>query len=594
MTKQKQLPWAFLEEYRGKDFTGEWPTFPELLRIQTKRFSDTPFLTDFDGPNGSKNTLTHQQAFDKIESLAKFLISLGIKKGDKIAVTGKNSPEWAISYLATLYASGIVIPIDAGLHEPEVRNIINTAEPKVIICDDDKAAFISKDFPDIPVFLLNNTNPEKYIYNLIAKEQQILNDQPVENDTAAILFTSGTTGKPKGVMLSHKNLISDGFIAQTNLTIYPNDVFYALLPIHHAYTMQAAFICPIECGAEIVFGKSMAVSRLMKELKEGKITVMLGVPLLYNKLIAGIQKGIQNKGRLVYGILSMLGGISFLIKKLTKKNPGKKFFKAVLEQANIYTLRVAICGGGPLDKKVFKKYNEMGIDFIQGYGLTETSPIIALNPLEHFKIHSVGKDFAPYEEIKIINKETVVSSKGAKQVGEIAVKGPMVMQGYYKMPEETKEMFTEDGFLKTGDLGWMDKEHYIMLCGRAKNLIVTSGGKNVYPEEIEDAFQMCTDISQITVRGFYADGDKTSEEIEALIYPSDDLYTRLGCERNNEFVQEEIYETIAKEVAKVNKTKQSYQHITKITLLKEPLEMTTSMKVKRSYTPKVYPLPFKK
>ena len=228
MTKQKQLPWAFLEEYRGKDFTGEWPTFPELLRIQTKRFSDTPFLTDFDGPNGSKNTLTHQQAFDKIESLAKFLISLGIKKGDKIAVTGKNSPEWAISYLATLYASGIVIPIDAGLHEPEVRNIINTAEPKVIICDDDKAAFISKDFPDIPVFLLNNTNPEKYIYNLIAKEQQILNDQPVENDTAAILFTSGTTGKPKGVMLSHKNLISDGFIAQTNLTIYPNDVFYAL------------------------------------------------------------------------------------------------------------------------------------------------------------------------------------------------------------------------------------------------------------------------------------------------------------------------------------------------------------------------------
>lgn len=594
MTKQKQLPWAFLEEYRGKDFTGEWPTFPELLRIQTKRFSDTPFLTDFDGPNGSKNTLTHQQAFDKIESLAKFLISLGIKKGDKIAVTGKNSPEWAISYLATLYASGIVIPIDAGLHEPEVRNIINTAEPKVIICDDDKAAFISKDFPDIPVFLLNNTNPEKYIYNLNAKEQQILNDQPVENDTAAILFTSGTTGKPKGVMLSHKNLISDGFIAQTNLTIYPNDVFYALLPIHHAYTMQAAFICPIECGAEIVFGKSMAVSRLMKELKEGKITVMLGVPLLYNKLIAGIQKGIQNKGRLVYGILSMLGGISFLIKKLTKKNPGKKFFKAVLEQANIYTLRVAICGGGPLDKKVFKKYNEMGIDFIQGYGLTETSPIIALNPLEHFKIHSVGKDFAPYEEIKIINKETVVSSKGAKQVGEIAVKGPMVMQGYYNMPEETKEMFTEDGFLKTGDLGWMDKEHYIMLCGRAKNLIVTSGGKNVYPEEIEDAFQMCTDISQITVRGFYADGDKTSEEIEALIYPSDDLYTRLGCERNNEFVQEEIYETIAKEVAKVNKTKQSYQHITKITLLKEPLEMTTSMKVKRSYTPKVYPLPFKK
>lgn len=594
MARKKTLPWTYLEEYRGKDFKGEWPTFPELIRIQCKRFPNNSFLTDFEGPGSTKNTLTYKQAFDKINCLANFLISQGIKKGDKIAVSGKNSPEWAISYLATLYASGIVIPIDAGLHEPEVKNIILASEPKIILTDDDKAEFISKDFPNIPIYSLNKTNPEKYIYNLKANQAVTENEASQEDDLAAILFTSGTTGKPKGVMLSHKNLISDGYIAQSILTIYPTDIFYALLPIHHAYTMQAAFICPIECGAEIVFGKSMAVSRLMKELKEGKISVMLGVPLLYNKLMAGIQKGIKSKGAFVSGILSFLGGLSFIIKKFFGINPGKKLFKAVLEQANIYTLRVAICGGGPLDHNVFKKYNEMGIDFVQGYGLTETSPIIALNPIEKFKIRSVGKEFAPYEEIKIINKEAVVSTRGAKFVGEIAVKGPMVMKGYYNMPEETKEMFTEDGFLKTGDLGWMDKDHYIMLCGRAKNLIVTSGGKNVYPEEIEDAFQMCSDISQITVRGYYVEGDKTSEEIEALIYPSDDLYSRLGFERNNDFVQDEVYESIEKEVSKVNKSLQSYQHITKITLLKEPLEMTTSMKVKRNYTPKVYVLPFKK
>ena len=160
-------------------------------------------------------------------------------------------------------------------------------------------------------------------------------------------------------------------------------------------------------------------------------------------------------------------------------------FKAVLQQANIYTLRVAICGGGPLASSVFKQYNAMGIDFIQGYGLTETSPIITLNPIEHFKIESVGKDFAPFEEIKIINGEKTSTPRGMQDVGEIVVKGPMIMQGYYNMPEETAKMFTEDGFLKTGDLGWKDSEGYVMLCGRAKNLIVTNGGKNVYPEEIE-------------------------------------------------------------------------------------------------------------
>lgn len=384
--------------------------------------------------------------------------------------------------------------------------------------------------------------------------------------------------------------MSDGFIAQRNFNHYNTDVFYALLPIHHAYTMQAAFINPLMTGASIVFGKSMAVSKLLRELKEGKITVMLGVPLLYNKLLSGIRKGIKAKGPVVAGILGFISWLSFFIKKVFHVNLGKRFFKPVLEQASIYTLRVAISGGGPLAASVCRQYNAMGIDFIQGYGLTETSPIIALNPVEHFKIESVGRSFAPYEEIKILDPEKVITKKGIEEVGEIAVKGPMVMQGYYNMPEETKAVFTEDGFFKTGDLGSIDKEGYIKLCGRAKNLIVTSGGKNVYPEEIEDAFQLYDEIQQITVRGYYADEEKTSEEIEALIYPSDDLYKTLGVERNNEFVQDEVYDSIKKIVSKVNKNFQAYSQISKITLLKEPLEMTTSQKVKRNFVAKIYEL----
>lgn len=581
-TNEKRIPWKFLEELKGKEFNGEWPTFPELLKIQVKKFGERPFFTDFDGIGGAKRTFSYAEVFTKVVLIAQFLISQGIKKGDKVAVSGKNSPEWAMVYLAALYASGIIIPIDNGLHENEVMNIVKTAEPKIFFCDDDKYDYLKKDFPELKVYSLN---PQKDDYVLKISQNvdgsKIKLNEPVnEKDTAAILFTSGTTGNPKGVMLSHKNLICDGYIAQTNLLILPTDVFYALLPIHHAYTMQAAFICPFEVGAEIVFGKSMAVSKLMKELKEGKISIMLGVPLLYNKLLAGINKGIRAKGAIVAGIMGFLRGLSFFLKKLTGKNLGKGIFKTVLTQANIYTLRVAICGGGPLAKSVFKQYQAMGIDFIQGYGLTETSPIIALNPLEHFKLESVGQIFYPHMEAKILPSDV---ERSGHKIGEIAVKGPMVMQGYYKMPEETAKMFTEDGFFKTGDLGWMDNENYVMLCGRAKNLIVTNGGKNVYPEEIEDAFQLYDDVKQITVQGYYKDDDKTSEEIEALIYPSDDLYTRLGIDRNNNFAQDDVYDEIHKIVSKVNKTLQSYAQITKITILKEPLEMTTSLKVKRNY-----------
>ena len=592
-TDKNRIPWQYLEEFRGKDFTGEWPTFPELLSIQVKRFPDSPFFIDFDGPHNSKRSFSYKDVFNHVEKLGKWLIENGLKKGDKVAVMGKNSPEWGIVYLATLYASGIIVPVDNGLNEKEVANIVNVAEPVFVFCDDDRTQYYENNFPKLKIYSLNPEN-QKFACNLQATKEVEWNDPAKENDTAAILFTSGTTGTPKGVMLSHKNLIADGFIAQRNFTTYHTDVFYALLPIHHAYTMQAAFINPLEAGASIVFGKSLAVTRMLRELKEGKITIMLGVPILYNKLLAGIRKGIKAKGPIVGFALAIARAISFTAKRLFKRNIGKKLFKPVLEQASIYTIRVAISGGGPLAASVCKMYNAMGIDFIQGYGLTETAPILALNPVDHFKIESVGKTFAPYEDIKIIDTDADQAKKGLPvignihKIGEIVVKGPMVMQGYYKMPEETAAMFTEDGYLKTGDLGWIDNEGYIMLCGRAKNLIVTSGGKNVYPEELEDAFQLYDDVKQVTVRGYYKDGDKTSEEIEALIYPSDELFERLGITRDNNFVHEEVLEIIQKIVSKVNKTLPPYAVITKISILKKPLEMTTSQKVKRNFTPEIY------
>ncbi len=572
--KDNYNPMAFLEDFRGKDFKGEWPTLPEMFSITVKRFGDRPCFTDFEGPDGSKNTLTYNEAYKKIQTLKNWLVMNGLEHGDHVAVTGKNSPEWAIVYLATLYAGGVICPMDYALHIEEQENLLKTAAPKFLFADSEKYEYYSKKRRKYKVLSLNKQFEDKYVYNLEAPAQKGIK-APKENETAAILFTSGTTGNPKGVMLSHKNLVSDCYIAQTHMHLYETDVFYAILPIHHAYTMLAVFIETISVGAEVVFGKSMAVTRLMKELKEGQITMLLGVPLLFNKLISGIMKGIKAKGPLVYGIVRVMMGISYFFKKTFKVNIGKKMFKSILQKANLYTLRIAICGGGPLAKSVFKKYQQLGIDFVQGYGLTETSPILTLNPVEHFKIESIGSPFEGYMELKILNPNE-------EGIGEICVKGPMVMQGYYKMPEETAEMFTEDGWFKTGDLGWQDSEGYVMLAGRAKNMIVTEGGKNVYPEEIEDAFQLETDIQQVTVKGYIADEATKSEALEALIYPADDLFAKAKMTRESA-KKEDVAKLVQVIVDRVNKNLLPYQRISKVTILEEALEMTTTLKVKRKF-----------
>lgn len=574
--KPLKCPWAFLDEYRGTIFSGQWPTLPEMFTITVKRNENRNCFTEFE-PN--RHTLSYKQVYTNVQQLSQWMLENGIQKGDRIAVTGKNSPEWATVYLAAGFAGAIIVPIDYGLHDKEIENLLKASTPKLFFVDEEKFDYFynlqNEVTNSIKVLSLNKKHQNLYAYNLKA-EGSYTAQMPVEDDVAAILFTSGTTGTPKGVMLTHKNLVSDTYIAQTRLLVLQTDVFYALLPIHHAYTMQAVFIESMSVGCEVVFGKSMAVSRMLKELKEGKITMLLGVPLLFNKLLAGLLKGIKAKGPIVYGFIKFLMGISYFTKKIFRVNPGKKMFGFILKKVSLENLRIAISGGGPLAPSVFKIYNELGIDFVQGYGLTETSPIITLNPIENFKIDSVGQYFYPYMEMKIIDKDE-------NGIGEVVVKGPMVMKGYYNMPEETAKMFTEDGFFKTGDLGKLDKEGYLYLAGRAKNLIVTEGGKNVFPEEIENAFQLYTDIEQITIQGYIIDEATKSEGIEALVYPSDDLFKRINLSRDSKEGKDKMQSEIDDIIAKVNKTLQTYARISKITYLDQPLEMTTTKKVKRTY-----------
>ena len=560
-----EKPWEFLNDYRGKVFTGEWPTLPEMYKITVSRYPERACFTVYDP---DRISLNYTQALKLIEAVGRWLHSKGIRRGDRVAVTGKNAPEWAVAYLGILFAGGVVVPIDYQLKNEETDLLLKASGSRILFVDEEKHEYYTQNRGSLEDILSLKKGLGTYIYDLDGPDANI--EQAAESDLAAILYTSGTTGNPKGVILSHRNLVSDCYLAQgTPLIVLHTDVFYAILPIHHSYTMLAVFIETISTGAEVVFGKKMVTSQILKDLKEAKITMLLGVPMLFNKVLAGILRGLREKGPVVYGLISFMMGISGFIKKVFKKNPGKKMFGFILEKASLKTIRICISGGGPLAPSVFKKYNQLGIDFVQGYGLTETSPIITINPVEQYKETSVGRT-CPGVDMKILDPDE-------RGIGEVIVKGSMVMMGYYNMPEETAAAFTAEGYLKTGDLGYMDNEDYLYLTGRAKNMIVTEGGKNVYPEEIENEFQLFEEVEQILIRGYMQDEKTKTEGIEALVYPTQEYKNEKG-----EIISKEaMKDRIDKIIIEVNQRLQPWQRINRTTVLDKPMEMTTTKKIKR-------------
>ncbi len=559
--KHNPIPWDFLDEFRGegKYFNAEWPTLKELFDITTARYPNNKAFEAF----APKHVVyTYTQAKEIITKVANKLYELGVRHGDKVGLTGKNSPEWALAYFSIAYAGAIIVPVDYSLSEDVISNLMNFAETKVLFCDNEKIDKIKLDVPKIAL----EGDGENSIYKMQSSESHPI-QYPTSKELAAIMFTSGTTGTPKGVMLSHENYVSDCYQAQGNMNIYNDDVFYALLPIHHAYTMLAVFIEAVSVGANIVFGKKLVVKQIFKDLKEGGVTMFLGVPMLFNKVIAGIMKGLKEKGPIVNGLIRCLMGISGFFKKHFNWKGGKKMFSFILKKVSLDKIRICISGGGPLPASTFKLYNQLGIDFVQGYGLTETSPIINLNPVFDYIETSVGKVLPGVEE-KIVDPD----SEGN---GLIYVKGSMVMQGYYKNPEATAEILTEDGWLNTGDIGHLDSRNYLYLTGRQKNIIVTEGGKNVFPEEIEDSFQLYDDIDQICVRGYIADAEKKAEGIMAIVHPSD------ACMEKYKDDMSALMDHIGAIITEVNATFPSYKKIRKLAIQKEKFPLSSSSKIQR-------------
>lgn len=568
-TKDNFTPWNQFDAYRGKEFSGEWPTIKELFHINTMRYPDNTCWKEY---SPKEISLTYKEAEEKVKEVSSWFLSLGVKKGDKIIVSGKNSVAWAVTYIAVQYAGCTVVPLDSSLHDEDFIKFAKFSDSVVLVADNDRMKKVAGSLPMLGYASLeeNGTYPSIMTLSAPYRDGHVM----TEDDVAAILFTSGTTGTPKGVMLTNKNIVSDIFISQANMNIYPTDVFYAILPIHHAYTMLAVFMEGLGSGASVVFGKKLVVSQMLKELKEAKVTMFLGVPMIFNKLYAGLLAGVRKKGAVVYGLIRFLMGISGFLKKAFGLKVGKKMFGFLLKNLSLENCRICICGGGPLPSSTFQGFNELGLDFVQGYGLTETSPITHLNPIYAFKVESVGKNVA-LTEAKIVDAD----SEGN---GVIYIKGPQVMKGYYKNQEATDEILDKDGWINTGDVGHIDSEGYLYLTGRAKSIIVTDGGKNVFPEEIEDKFQLYDDIEQICIIGYVKDKALKAEGIRAIIYPSKNVRETMK--------DDEIQKKMEGIISDVNKNLQAYKKISMVTVAKEPLEMTSTKKIKRFVVAKQYKL----
>ena len=556
--------------YQGKKYMGQWPTFREMMEISEERFPDNEA---FKAIVPKVVTFTYKEALKKIREIAYYLVATGAKKGDHIAVTGKNSPEWALAYFAISFAGCIIVPLDYSLHIEDMEKILAFGDVDRIFIDGEKIDEIDKEgklFKE-KISLEPESKGYKYVLDLTGPETEL--PKLHAEDTAAILFTSGTTGTPKGVMLSFSNFMSSTLSSQRLFDVYPTDVFYAILPIHHAYTMTAVLLETVVSGASCVFGKRLVTPIMLKELREGKITMLLAVPMLFNKLLAGLMAGVHKQGPFKENLIHFLMGFSGFMKKVFHVNLGKKIFgNMLLSKISLDKMRLCICGGGPLPPSTFKQFNQLGIDFVQGYGLTETSPIININPIEVYIEESVG--------IPIPGVEEKIVSPDEDGNGIIYVRGPQVMKGYYKNDEATEEVLSSDGWLNTGDVGHIDSNGFLYLTGRAKSIIVTEGGKNVFPEEIEDKFQLFNEIEQCCIIPYMINKEMKTEGIRMVIYPTEAYLKEHGMEETSRHM-EEVVES-------VNKDLQSYKKITMVTVVDQPLPMTSTKKVKRFEVVKMF------
>ena len=546
-----------------------------MLETSVELYGDRPAFYDKDVPGGPYRAVLYKEAKVDIDAFGTALRSFGLA-GEKIGIIGDNCYQWAISYLAVLCGTGIAVPLDKELPAAELENLIKEAGVKAIIYSK-KYEPIFKEMKAAGNTLLSvlinmdsaeDTEDAFSLRKAIEKGKALIEagnrdfiDAVIDRDVmSVILFTSGTTGISKGVMLSHGNLVEDLMASPTLLVVHKEDMFFSVLPIHHTYECTCGFLMPFYRGASVAYCEGLKY--ILKNLQEIKPTMFLCVPLIMESIYKRIwstarKSGMEKKLKMLLKVnhITLKLGLNILPKKITDVFGGR--------------MRIMIVGGAAIDPEILRGIKDLGIIALQGYGLTECAPICALNPDKGMKDDSAGY-IPPGFDIKISDPDPETG------IGEICAKGGNVMLGYYNNEKATKEAL-RDGWFYTGDLGYMDKDRFVYITGRKKNVIITKNGKNVYPEEIEYYLGKIPYIEESMVWG------KNSEETgETLIFGSikadeEEVREALG----EDYTDQQVYDLIWGEIDKINDGLPLFKRIKKIDIRKTDFEKTTGKKIKR-------------
>ena len=498
----------------------------------------------------------------KVESLAQFLSEKDIKKGDRVAILSENRPEWPVIFFATVLVGGVSVPINPEANQKEIENILLDSKCKIIFVDDSKKFSFIKDAisVDSEVFkkaLKRHGKPE-YV-------------KVEEEDLASILYTSGTTDQPKGVMLTHKNLLSNAESAYKSGLITEKDSIVSILPLHHAYPLTVTMILPLVYGGRIVYPGSIRGEIILEAMQKTNPSVFVAVPQVLNSFYQKIDEKLKH---IPFPFNVLFNFVINTFSKLRNKTGINltRFLLGSLHKKFGKSLRFFASGGAKLDEDVAKGFFRLGFTILEGYGLTETSPILTMNPLEKPKIGSVGLS-VPDVELKVINKDE-------KDIGEVIARGPNIMKGYYKRDDLTREAIKEEWFY-TGDLGYFDKEGYLFLTGRSKDVIVLSSGLNINPEEIEEAYMKDAPVKEMCVLEVPSkkEGKKT-QVLWAVVVPDLDFFKKYG-EVNLKHVIKERFDN-------VTKTLPPYKRLMGFSITLEDLPHTLLGKVKRFEVKDIY------
>jgi len=505
---------------------------------------------------------TYRDLLRNVASVASSLSELGIGKGDRVAILSENRPEWVIAYLAVLAYGAVVVPLDAQLTDKEVALLLASSETKAVFV----SSACRQKLPREAALLILSFDPGdgvSFAGMLAGHRNAELPPAQAAGDLAAILYTSGTTGDPKGVMLSQGNLASN-LASVIKLGLFDDqDNLLLILPLHHTYAAMACILLPLALGATVTVLNSLKGPDILACMQETGITVLIGVPLLYAGLRRAIFDEIRKKPAPVRALVSLLLKSNSLFLKTFHINVGRALFGAVHAKFGP-RFKFFASGGARLEPDVYTDMTNLGFTVIEGYGLTETSPVSAFNPLSKQRAGSIG--------IALPDVEVRIADPDAQGMGEIAIRGPNVMIGYYKKPQETDKVL-RDGWFYTGDLGYQDRDGYFFITGRSKEMIVLPSGKKIFPEELEKFYKQIPAIKELCL----LQGERG---IEAAVVPDFDYLRKMNLSNSRE--------TIAFELEDLAKDLPPYKRITGLKIFKDPFPATRLGKLKRGQVRELY------